>query len=67
MDFQGIKSNGSRRYDRVAVNSWPSDHERIAIAAYSGVWVWAEVPPATARKIAAELVRLADEAEGVKP
>lgn len=70
MEFKGIKHNRARRYDRVMVNSRPSDPERITIDAYSGadqMWTWAEVTPATARKIAAELVKLADEAEGVKP
>lgn len=71
MDFKGIKFDGALRYDRVrVVNSWTSDHESIAIGDYSSadqMSAWAEVTPATARKIAAELVKIADEAEGVKP
>ena len=67
MDFKGIKHKDARNYDRVSVYQWDG---MVCMIAYDGIMKKREgalVAPATARKIAAELVKLADEAEGVKP
>ena len=62
--FKGIKQQGATRYDKVGVDGFGS---MIMMRCYDGDCHWgtsAAVTPATARKIAAELIRLADEMEG---
>lgn len=61
MEFRGNKTIGARRYDAVFLSLMG---KKINIGAYDGSardWYGALVDAATARKIAAELVRLADE------
>jgi len=62
--FKGIKHPISTRYDQVGVDEFGS---MITMRCYDGFYregASAAVTPATARQIAAELIRLADEMEG---
>jgi hypothetical protein len=64
MDFKGIKQQGASRYDLVQIHAVG---DGIEITSFDGFYKKrssAVASPATARKIAAELTRLADEMEG---
>ena len=65
MDFKGWKQRDARHFDKVEVTTV---EDWITISSYNGLmreWEHAFVPPSSARAIAAALIKLADEAEGV--
>jgi hypothetical protein len=63
--FKGTKEKGATRYSRVSITTEVPDV--VTIYAYNGYFrqgETADVSPATARAIAAALIKAADEADG---